>query len=98
MLNLAPDELICRVITLVIAFTFHEFFHAAVADHFGDTTARDAGRLTLNPLVHLDIFGSLLLLVSGLAGPNPPPSTRLYCVSAPVSLCFGSHWPGRSRT
>ncbi len=73
MLNLAPDELICRVITLVIAFTFHEFFHAAVADHFGDTTARDAGRLTLNPLVHLDIFGSLLLLVSGFGWAKSTP-------------------------
>lgn len=73
MLNLAPDELICRVITLVIAFTFHEFAHAAVADWFGDLTPREAGRLTLNPLVHLDIFGSLLLLVSGFGWAKPTP-------------------------
>ncbi len=73
MFNLAPDELICRVITLVIAFTFHEFAHAAVADWFGDLTPREAGRLTLNPLVHLDIFGSLLLLVSGFGWAKPTP-------------------------
>lgn len=73
MLNLVPDELICRVITLVIAFTFHEFAHAAVADRFGDMTPRAAGRLTLNPLVHLDIFGSLLLLVSGFGWAKPTP-------------------------
>lgn len=73
MFNLTPDELICRVITLVIAFTFHEFSHAAVADWFGDLTPREAGRLTLNPLVHLDIFGSLLLLASGFGWAKPTP-------------------------
>jgi Zn-dependent protease len=65
MFDIAADELICRVFTLVIAFTVHEFAHAWVADYFGDYTARAAGRLTLNPLVHLDIFGSLLLIVAG---------------------------------
>ncbi len=73
MLNLAPDQLICRVITLVIAFTFHEFAHAFIADRLGDLTPREAGRLTLNPLVHLDIFGSLLLLVSGFGWAKPTP-------------------------
>ena len=36
MLNLTPDDLICRVLTLVIAFTVHEFAHAWVADYFGE--------------------------------------------------------------
>ncbi len=65
MFDIATDELICRVLTLVIAFTVHEFAHAWVADYLGDYTAKAAGRLTLNPLVHLDIFGSLLLIVAG---------------------------------
>jgi Zn-dependent protease len=73
MFNIPIDELICRVITLIIAFTVHEFAHAWMADHFGDPTAREAGRLTLNPLVHLDFFGSLLLIVAGFGWARPTP-------------------------
>lgn len=42
---------------ILFALTVHEFFHAWTALKFGDTTARDMGRLTLNPLAHLDLFG-----------------------------------------
>lgn len=73
MFGVSFDELICRVITLIIAFTVHEFTHALVADRFGDFTPRAAGRLTLNPLVHLDLLGSLLLLVSGFGWAKPTP-------------------------
>jgi Zn-dependent protease len=73
MLNLAPSLLISRILTLVIALTIHEFSHAFVAYRFGDTTARDAGRLTLNPLKHLDMMGSLLLLLVGFGWAKPVP-------------------------
>lgn len=73
MLNLAPSLLISRVLTLIIALTIHEFSHAFIADRFGDTTARNAGRLTLNPLKHLDVFGSLMLLVVGFGWAKPVP-------------------------
>ena len=73
MLNLTPDDLICRVITLIIALTVHEFSHAFIADRFGDLTPRQAGRVTLNPLVHLDFFGSLMVLVSGYGWAKPTP-------------------------
>lgn len=69
--NLTPDVLITRIIALVIAFTVHEFAHAFVADRFGDDTPRSQGRLTLNPLVHLDPLGSLLLLVVGFGWARP---------------------------
>jgi Zn-dependent protease len=49
------------VIILVMSIVIHEVSHGFVAEYFGDNTARDAGRLTLNPLPHLDIFGSILL-------------------------------------
>ncbi len=71
MFNLTPATLISRLITLMIAFTAHEFAHAAVADYFGDATPRSQGRLTLNPLVHLDLFGSLMLLVTGFGWARP---------------------------
>jgi len=73
MLNLSPSLLISRIITLIIALTVHEFAHAFVAYRFGDTTARDAGRLTLNPLKHLDVMGSLMLLVVGFGWAKPVP-------------------------
>ena len=73
MLNLAPSVLISRVLTLVIALSIHEFAHAFIADRFGDTTPRANGRLTLNPLKHLDIMGSLMLLVAGFGWAKPVP-------------------------
>ncbi len=73
MFNLSPSLLISRVLTLIIALTVHEFSHAFIAYRFGDTTARDAGRLTLNPLKHLDVLGSLMLLLVGFGWAKPVP-------------------------
>jgi Zn-dependent protease len=71
MLGISPAELISRFIVLVIAFTVHEFAHAFTADRFGDPTPRAQGRLTLNPLVHLDPIGSLLLILYGFGWAKP---------------------------
>jgi Zn-dependent protease len=73
MLGLDPVTLIARLIVLVIAFTFHELAHAWSADQLGDDTARRMGRLTLNPLAHLDPLGSLLLLFAGFGWAKPVP-------------------------
>jgi Zn-dependent protease len=73
MLNLSPATLISRILTLLIALTIHEFSHAFVADRLGDDTPRNAGRLTLNPLKHLDFIGSLLLIVAGFGWAKPVP-------------------------
>ncbi len=53
-------SLIANIPALMIGFAFHEFAHAWVADRLGDPTPRSQGRLTLNPFVHLDIFGTLM--------------------------------------
>ena len=55
--------LIANIPALLIGFAFHEFAHAWVADRLGDPTPRSQGRLTLNPLVHLDLFGTLMALL-----------------------------------
>jgi Zn-dependent protease len=65
--------IITRVLTLVIAFTVHEFSHAFVADRLGDTTPRSQGRLTLNPIAHLDLMGSIMLLLAGFGWAKPVP-------------------------
>lgn len=71
MLGLDAPTIIARVITLVIAFTLHELAHAWVADQLGDPTPRRMGRLTLNPLAHLDPIGSLLLVFAGFGWAKP---------------------------
>ncbi len=73
MLGLPLSTLISRIITLVVAFTVHEFAHAWVATRLGDDTPRLAGRLTLNPLRHLDILGSILLIIGGFGWAKPVP-------------------------
>ncbi len=71
--NLSLPILISRIITLLIAFTFHEFAHAATATALGDSTPRIHGRLTLNPLAHLDVMGTVTLLFAGFGWAKPVP-------------------------
>ncbi len=66
---------IAFVLALVAGITFHEFSHAAVATLQGDSTARSEGRLTLNPLSHLDPIGSIFLLIGGFGWGRPVPFT-----------------------
>jgi Zn-dependent protease len=73
MFGLDPATLIARIIVLLVAFTIHEFAHAWTATRFGDDTPRLNGRLTLNPIAHLDPMGSLLLLVAGFGWAKPVP-------------------------
>jgi Zn-dependent protease len=51
-------------VALLFSLSFHEFCHAWMADRLGDPTARYMGRLTLNPLAHLDMYGTLFMLVA----------------------------------
>ncbi len=71
MLGLSAPELLGRLITLVVALTMHEFAHAWTADQLGDDTPRLQGRLTLNPLAHLDPLGSLMLIIAGFGWARP---------------------------
>src|ERR671935_444731 len=61
------------VIAVVVGITLHEFSHALVATLQGDQTARAQGRLTLNPLSHLDPLGSFALIVAGFGWGRPVP-------------------------
>ena len=67
-LNLDPATLVAVAIFLLVGFPVHEFSHALAAYRLGDGTAKLFGRLTLNPLVHLDPYGSLLLVASAVLG------------------------------
>lgn len=59
------------LIVIVLAFTLHEFAHAYTADRFGDPTPRSMGRVTLNPRVHIEILGILLVILSGFGWARP---------------------------
>jgi Zn-dependent protease len=70
------EELPFVIISLIVAFTFHELAHAYVAYRFGDLTAQKQGRLTLNPIQHLDPFGTILILIAGFGWARPVPVNR----------------------
>src|SRR5512138_3638305 len=57
----------------LMAITCHEVSHCFIADRFGDNTARSMGRLTLNPLKHLDIVGTLMVFIIGIGWAKPVP-------------------------
>ncbi|OGG11796.1 hypothetical protein A2Z00_01875 [Candidatus Gottesmanbacteria bacterium RBG_13_45_10] len=58
-----PIELIFSLLALIVAISVHEFSHAYAAERLGDPTPRLMGRLTLNPLAHLDPIGTILLVL-----------------------------------
>lgn len=69
------EILLIRAPVIIFALTVHEFFHAWTANRFGDPTARNLGRMTLNPLAHLDFTGTLIMVFTsfrfGWAKPVP---------------------------
>ncbi|HEV8340332.1 MAG TPA: site-2 protease family protein [bacterium] len=65
--------LLFRALALLVAAPLHEAAHAYAADRLGDPTPRRLGRLTLNPIAHLDPLGTILLLVFGLGWAKPVP-------------------------
>ena len=60
-------------IALIISLTVHEFAHALTADRLGDPTPRSFGRLSLNPLRHLDPLGTIMLLIARFGWGRPVP-------------------------
>lgn len=66
-------ELILKIPALLLAVTIHELAHGLVADRLGDPTPRRAGRLTLNPLPHLDPLGALAFVLAGFGWARPVP-------------------------
>ena len=90
------SEIIIVVISLLIAVTIHEWAHAYTAYLLGDPTAKNEGRLTLNPLAHLDLMGTIALIFVhfGWGKPvpvnpnnlkNPKKDTLLISLAGPIS-------------
>nr|WP_315988467.1 site-2 protease family protein [Desulforamulus aquiferis] len=88
---------------ILLALAFHEFAHAAAAHRLGDNTARNEGRLTLNPIKHLDPIGTLLLFFAGFGWAKPVPvnpwnfdnpkqGMMLVSWRVPAAICFWPLW------
>jgi len=71
-------DFLYRIPALLIAMSFHEFSHGYVADKLGDPTPRQSGRLTLNPLAHIDPLGLLMLWLLRFGWAKPVPINPLY--------------------
>jgi len=69
--DVSLERLIAGIIALLVGLTFHEFSHALLADHLGDHRPRAMGRLTLNPIPHIDPIGALMLVVAGFGWAKP---------------------------
>lgn len=65
--------LFARIFVVFCVMPIHEFAHAKVADKLGDKTARLSGRLTINPMAHLDWIGALMILLVGFGYAKPVP-------------------------
>lgn len=66
-----PLLFVVYLVALLVAITVHEFSHALAADQLGDPTPRLAGRLSFNPIVHLDLYGLLFLFLLGFGWGKP---------------------------
>ena len=84
--RLPPEVLVILIPVLLFALVFHEFSHAWVANKLGDPTARYAGRLTLNPMAHLDPIGGLMILFVGFGWAKPVPVDIRYLSNPRVDM------------
>lgn len=72
-MSLNPSHWLLILPGIIIGLTVHEYAHARVADYLGDYTSAYAGRLTLNPLAHIDLMGFLMLMLVGFGWAKPVP-------------------------
>lgn len=78
LMNLDLEGIVIRVLAVIFAMSFHEMAHALMSYAFGDQTARQSGRLSLNPFHHVDWWGLLCLLLFGFGWARPVPVDPRY--------------------
>ena len=82
------------MIALIISLTFHEYGHGIVAKLYGDNTAEKAGRLTLNPMAHIDAGGLLMVVIIGFGYAKPVPTNPANFTSRWATLWVAAAGPG----
>lgn len=94
--NINFNFILIQAPVILLSLTIHEYFHGWTANKLGDPTAKLRGRLTLNPIAHLDIFGTILMFVVGFGWAKPVPinamnfkdpkkGTLLVAIAGPLS-------------
>ena len=97
------QRILLLIVPMLLALTFHELAHAWVADRLGDPTPRMMGRLTINPLKHLDPIGTLAIFLTGMFGwakpvpvnpryfKNPAKAMKWVALAGPITnLCLAA--------
>ena len=87
-------QFILIMIALIISLTFHEYGHAIVAKLYGDDTAQKAGRLTLNPVAHIDPGGLMMVVLVGFGYAKPVPTNPANFSSRWATLWVSAAGPG----
>lgn len=82
------------LVAIVISLSFHEFGHALVARLYGDDTAQRAGRLTLNPVAHIDPLGLLMVATIGFGYARPVPTNPAKFTSPWADMFVSAAGPG----
>lgn len=80
-----PAVFLGLLIALVVGISVHEYSHAWMANRLGDPTARNQGRLTLNPLAHLDLLGAVMIFLIGFGWGKPVPYNPANLRNGPIS-------------
>jgi len=88
------EKFILALIAIIIALSFHEFGHAWTAKKFGDNTAERMGRLTLNPIAHIDPIGLLMVATVGFGFAKPVPTNPKNFNSYYASAWISAAGPG----
>jgi Zn-dependent protease len=85
-----PVTLLLKLPAILLAITVHEYAHGRASYRLGDPTARMAGRLTLNPLRHLDPMGFICLLLAGFGWAKPVPVNTAYFANPARDMMLSS--------
>ena len=81
------------ILALVLSLTIHELGHAVVAKWFGDDTAQRAGRITLNPIAHIDPMGLMMVIIVGFGFAKPVPTNPANFTSPQADLWVAAAGP-----
>ena len=84
--NASLAQLLGIAVALVVGITFHEFSHAFLADQLGDRRPRALGRVSLNPMRHLDLVGSLVFVLAGFGWGKPVPVNVYALRPGPIGM------------
>ena len=83
-------EYIARIIAFLTAIPIHEAAHAYISDKLGDPTAKNLGRISLNPIRHFDLMGALFMLLTGFGWAKPVPINTKFYANRKISMALSS--------